>query len=88
MLRNQQMKEKERDIFNEDQARLGKRTQDRCESKITQMFLAHETEIERHYPQPWRSSLSPAWSDAVRFPFPCFLGSGPDVQGLAQHRRV
>lgn len=43
--RNQQTKEKEGDIFNADQARLGKRRQDRCESKITQMFLAWETEM-------------------------------------------
>lgn len=45
MQRNQRTTEKEGDIFNEDQAGLGKRRQNRCESKITQMFLAWEAEM-------------------------------------------
>lgn len=62
-------KEKQGDVFNEDQARLGNRTQDRYESKITQTFLAWKADMGHHCPQPWQSWASPwAWCGDMCLP--------------------
>lgn len=75
-LRNAQKpanEEKEGDIFNEDQARLGKRRQDRYESKITPDVPGLGGRDGRHCPRPWQSVLSgPRGYNAHLLPSPGF----------------
>ena len=74
------MKEKEGDIFNDDQERLGKRRQDRCESKISQMLPAWETDLTvtahscgRAGPQSGPGVMQ------CTSPSPAPCGQGPDI---------
>ena len=77
--RNQRTTEKEGDIFNEDQAGLGKRRQNRCESKITQMFLAWEAEIVTVHGRGRAGPLPGPGVIQCTSPSPASCGWGPDI---------